>query len=137
MRYVLTLSRWSPCRMISSFFAVPPQAQKALSLWARRLRLASLSLMPSTIVTAFPHFLVSKRTRIRCCSFPISSQTQISEGNPHVGQISAMILKYKGCFDLYKIFNLLGFDTVKYLRERDFARGKFEISDGGGDCRIS
>jgi len=82
--------------MISSFFAVPPQAQKDLSFWAKRLRFASLLLMPSTMVTAFPHFLVSKRTRILCCSFPISSQTQISVGSPQVGQISAMILEYKG-----------------------------------------
>ncbi len=78
--------------MISSFFAVPPQAQNDLSRWASRLKSASFSVIPSTMVTAFPHFLVSKRTRIRCCSFPISSQTQISEGSPHVGQISAMIL---------------------------------------------
>jgi len=82
--------------MISSFFAVPPQAQKDLSFWANRLRSVSFSVMPSTMVTAFPHFLVSKRTRIRCCSLPISSQTQISEGSPQVGQISAMILNYKG-----------------------------------------
>ena len=78
--------------MISLFFAVPPQAQKVLSFWARRLRLASLSLMPSMMVTAFPHFLVSKRTRMRCCSLLISSQTQMSWGSPQMGQISAIIL---------------------------------------------
>ena len=78
--------------MISLFFAVPPQAQKVLSLWARRLRLVSLSLMPSMMVTALFHFLVSKRIRMRCCSLLISSQTQMSWGSPQVGQISAMIL---------------------------------------------
>jgi len=91
--------------MISSFFAVPPQAQKDLSFWANRLRFASFSLIPSTIVTAFPHFRVSKRTLIRCCSFPISSQTQMSDGSPHVGQISAMLLTIIEPVDIYKIFN--------------------------------
>ena len=79
--------------MISSFFAVPPHAQKVLSFWARRLRLVSFSSMPSTMVTAFLHFLVSKRIRMRCCSLLISSQTQMSWGSPQVGQISAMLLK--------------------------------------------
>jgi hypothetical protein len=102
--------------MISSFFAVPPQAQKALSFWANLLRFASLSLMPSTMVTAFPHFLVSKRTRIRCCSFPISSQTQMSVGSPQVGQISAMILTTKVFIAIYKIFNVLRIDCWYVFR---------------------
>jgi len=53
----------------------------------------SLSSMPSIMVTALPNFLVSNRTLMRCCSLLISPQTQMSFGSPHMGQISAIVLK--------------------------------------------
>ena len=86
------MSRWSPCRMIWLFLAVPPQAHTALSFFDSCTRLVSLSLRPSMMVTARPHLRVSKRTLIRCCSLLISPQTQMSRGSPHIGQISAMTL---------------------------------------------
>ena len=107
MRYDWTLSRWSPCRMIWLFLAVPPQAQAVLSLTASCPRLVSLSLRPSIMVTARPHLRVSKRTRIFCCSLLISSQTHISCGSPHIGQISAMALTLSLVLGLFKIFSLL------------------------------
>ena len=81
--------------MIWLFLAVPPQAQKAFIFWASLLMSVSLSSMPSIMVTALPNFLVSKRILIRCCSLPISPQTQMSRGRPHVGQISAMMLQHR------------------------------------------
>ena len=93
MRYSRTLSRWSPCSITKPFFAVPPHAQKALSLWARSARSVVFSSMPSMTVVGLPNFLVSSRMRIRCCSFSISPQTHKSFGSPHVGQTSAMALR--------------------------------------------
>lgn len=95
MRKDFTLSRWSPCNMIWLFLDVPPQAQWALSFWASLPRSLSLLSMPSMIVTSLPHFRVSKRSLILCCSLPISLQTHMSIGSPHIAQISAMILNMK------------------------------------------
>ncbi len=91
-RYSSTFSRWSPWSRIWPFLAVPPQAQYAFIFWASLPMSISLVSMPSMMVTALPNFLVSKRTLIRCCSLLISPQTHMSFGNPHVGQISAMML---------------------------------------------
>jgi len=92
--------------MIWLFLAVPPQAQKVLSFCASLPRSAFLSSMPSIMVTALPNFLVSKRILIRCCSLPISPQTQMSRGRPHVGQISAIILQPRNeKVELFKTFN--------------------------------
>ena len=86
MRYSRTLSRWSPCSIIRPFFAVPPQAQKPFKFLAKLARLELLSSMPSITVDGLPNFLVSRRMRIRCCSFSISPQTHKSFGSPHVVQ---------------------------------------------------
>ena len=93
MRNVLTLSRWSPWRIIWLFLAVPPHAQKFLSFCASWPRFWSLSFIPSTIVAGFPHLRLSRRIFIRCCSLLISPHTHMSFGSPQVGQISAMLLK--------------------------------------------
>ena len=85
-------SLWSPWSMIWSFLAVPPQAQNVFIFWASRPMSVSLGSMPSTMVTARPNFLVSRRTLMRCCSLLISLQTQMSWGSPHVGQISGIVL---------------------------------------------
>ena len=92
--------------MIKPLFAVPPQAQYAFSLCARSARSVVFSSMPSMTVVGLPNFLVSRRMRIRCCSFSISPQTHKSFGSPHVGQTSAMTLKlYCMLDDVYKSFN--------------------------------
>lgn len=78
--------------MIKPFLAVPPQAQNDFIFWASRPMSVSLVSMPSTMVTARPNFLVSRRTLMRCCSLLISPQTQMSLGSPHVGQISGIVL---------------------------------------------
>ena len=56
-------------------------------------RFAFLSFMPSTMVVGLPNLRVSSLMRILCCSLSISLQTHKSLGSPHVGQISAMMLK--------------------------------------------
>ena len=56
-----------------------------------------LASMPSTIVDGLPNFRVSSRMRILCCSFSISPQAHKSFGSPHVGQISAMMLRFMKC----------------------------------------
>jgi len=94
-RYWRTFSRWSPWSIIWPFFAVPPQAQKVFSFWARLARFVFLSFMPSSMVVGLPNLRVSSLMRILCCSFSISLQTHKSFGSPHVGQISAMTLKLK------------------------------------------
>ena len=80
--------------MTKPFLCVPPQAQNDLSLCAISWRLSFLSSMPSMMVVGLPNFLVSRRMRMRCCSFSISPQTQRSFGSPHVGQTSAMNLVF-------------------------------------------
>lgn len=90
--------------MICSFFAVPPHAQKVFIFCASLPKSWSLLLMPSMMVIGLPNFLVSKRTRMRCCSLLISPQAQISRGSPHIGQISAIVLKGVTQREVYKTF---------------------------------
>ena len=78
--------------MTRPFLCVPPHAQNDLSLCAMSSRSVVFSSMPSMTVVGLPNFLVSRRMRMRCCSFSISPQTQRSLGSPHVGQTSAMNL---------------------------------------------
>ena len=104
IRYSLTRSRWSPCSMICPFLWVPPQAQYVLSFCAMLCKSEFLSSIPSMMVVALPNFRVSRRMRIRCCSFSISPQTQRSLGNPHVEQTSAMTLNNEIISDIYKSF---------------------------------
>ena len=78
--------------MISPFLCVPPHAQYVLSFCAMLVKLEFLSSMPSMMVFDLPNFRVSRRMRIRCCSFSISPQTHRSFGSPQVEQTSAMIL---------------------------------------------
>ena len=76
--------------MIKPALEVPPQAQKPLSLCAISARSVVFSSKPSITVVGRPNFRVSRRMRIRCCSFSISPQTQRSLGSPQVVQTSAM-----------------------------------------------
>lgn len=86
---------------------MPPHAQKFFSFWARLARFVFLSFIPSTIVVGLPHFLVSSLMRILCCSFPISLQTHKSLGSPHIGQMSAMMLRLTIAMAIYKIFKII------------------------------
>jgi len=106
MRKSRTRSRWSPCNIIKPFLDVPPHAQKAFSLWAMSARSVVFSSMPSMTVVGLPNFLVSRRMRIRCCSFSISPQTHKSFGSPQVVQTSAMNLTVSMVTEIYKIFKL-------------------------------
>ena len=90
--------------MIWPFLLVPPQAQYVLSFCATLDKLEFLSSMPSIMVVALPNFLVSRRMRIRCCSFSISPQTHKSFGSPHVEQTSAMTLNRELSTAVYKSF---------------------------------
>ena len=102
--------------MIKPFFAVPPQAQKLLRFLAIVARLLLRSSMPSITVDGLPNFLVSRRMRIRCCSFSISPQTHKSFGSPHVVQTSAMNLRVRLVLDVYKSFKEMSHgNTVSVL----------------------
>ena len=90
--------------MICPFLLVPPHAQYVLSFCAMLDKFEFLSSMPSTMVVALPNFRVSRRMRIRCCSFSISPQTHRSFGNPHVEQTSAMTLNRELSTEIYKSF---------------------------------
>ncbi len=90
--------------MISPFLLVPPHAQYVFSFCAISGKLEFLSSMPSIMVVDLPNFLVSRRMRIRCCSFSISPQTHRSFGSPHVEQTSAMTLTSELAADVYKSF---------------------------------
>jgi len=63
-----------------------------------------LSSIPSIMVVALPNFRVSRRIRMRCCSFSISPQTHRSLGSPHVEQTSAMTLIRELSTGIYKSF---------------------------------
>ena len=109
MRYWRTRSRWSPWSIINPALDVPPQAQKALSLCAMSARSVVFSSIPSITVVGLPNFLVSRRMRMRCCSFSISPQTQRSFGSPHVVQTSAMTVSPLGLVtEIYKSFKADG-----------------------------
>ncbi len=101
--------------MIKPFFAVPPQAQKPFNFWAMLARSVVFSSMPSITVDGLPNFLVSRRMRIRCCSFSISPQTHKSFGSPHVVQTSAMTLNHSIVNGVYKSFKANGAFTVWLL----------------------
>ena len=57
-------------------------------------------------VVGLPNFLVSRRIRMRCCSFSISPQTHKSFGSPHVVQTSAMNLTLRMVLEIYKTFKI-------------------------------
>lgn len=90
--------------MICPFLWVPPHAQYVLSFCAMIDKFEFLSSMPSIMVVALPNFLVSRRMRMRCCSFSISPQTHRSLGSPHVEQTSAMTLNSELSSAIYKSF---------------------------------
>jgi hypothetical protein len=90
--------------MICPFLLGPPHAQYVLSFWAMLDKFEFLSSIPSMMVVALPNFLVSRRMRIRCCSFSISPQTHRSFGSPHVEQTSAMTLTRELSTEIYKSF---------------------------------
>src|SRR5712692_10215795 len=95
-----TLSRWSPCRMMTLFFEVPPHAQYVFSFVARSGRSTLFPSMPSTIVAGLPHLRISMRTFTVCCSMLMVLQTQRSFGRPQVEQTSA-ILEAKDSFFVF------------------------------------
>ncbi len=112
-------------------------------------------------VVGLPNFRVSRRMRIRCCSFSISPQTHKSFGSPHVVQTSAMNLTLCIVAEIYKTFKMgdgfcgrlktqiddfwlllvieLGFERV-FLRlkaplTRPFS-GVFNVDKGSYDSKI-
>src|SRR5436309_6055379 len=91
-RTFLTLSRWSPCRMIELFFDVPPHAQYVFNFVARSGRSTLFPSMPSTMVAGLPHLRISMRTFTVCCSMLMVPQTHRSLGRPQVEQTSAILV---------------------------------------------
>ena len=91
----LHLLRWSPWRIIWLLLAVPPQAHIVFSFFVMSSMSKFLPSRPSIIVTGRLHFRLSICTLILCCSLLMVSQTQMSMGRPHFGQISAMLLFLK------------------------------------------
>src|SRR2546425_6329661 len=90
-RTFLTLSLWSPWRMMLLFLEVPPHAQYVFSLVAKSCRFTLFPSIPSTMVAGLPHFRISMRTFTVCCSMLIVPQTHMSLGRPQVEQTSAIL----------------------------------------------